>query len=78
MNELSRNISGDAIAEARVKGQPLGEGIMTPLRTTGRAVLRGPARPDLLRDEFLDEIFAASASAHPDKVCIVEGERELT
>ena len=43
----------------------------------GRAVLRGPARPDLIRDETLPEIFRASAEARPGHPCLVDGARAL-
>jgi non-ribosomal peptide synthetase-like protein len=42
------------------------------------AALYGPAMPHLLRDELLAEIFAASASAFKDSICIVSGEQRLT
>ena len=41
------------------------------------AVLRGPARPDLLRDETLPAIFAATAARVPDNVALVWGGRSL-
>ncbi|MDO9443363.1 MAG: amino acid adenylation domain-containing protein [Beijerinckiaceae bacterium] len=38
------------------------------------AMLRGAQRPDLLRDELLAEIFAATVAASPDAIChIVDG-----
>ncbi len=42
------------------------------------AVLRGPARPDLIRDEILAEIFAASAAAHADDICMIAGDRRIS
>ena len=56
-----------AVAEIPSSGQP----------AHGRdpAVLRGPVRPDLLRDEVLSEIFAASVAARPSHPAIVFGER---
>lgn len=40
-----------------------------------RAILRGEARPDLIRDETLAEIFSASARARPDHPALVDGSR---
>ena len=42
------------------------------------AVLRGPVRPDLIRDETLSEIFAVTAAARPTHPAIVFGARTLT
>jgi non-ribosomal peptide synthetase-like protein len=42
------------------------------------AVLRGAERPDLIRDELLAEIFAATAATHPGSVCHVVDGREIT
>ncbi|WP_375410248.1 Pls/PosA family non-ribosomal peptide synthetase, partial [uncultured Methylobacterium sp.] len=39
------------------------------------AILRGPSRPDLIRDEVLAEIFLASAGARPDHPALVDGAR---
>jgi non-ribosomal peptide synthetase-like protein len=44
----------------------------------GRAVLRGLARPDLLRDELLAELFEASARDHADSLCLACGSERLT
>ncbi len=38
----------------------------------GAAVLRGPVRPDLLRDEVLAEIFRDTARARPDHIALVD------
>ncbi|WP_409567229.1 Pls/PosA family non-ribosomal peptide synthetase [Methylobacterium sp. E-016] len=38
-----------------------------------RAVLRGPVRPDLIRDEVLGEIFAETARARPDHPALIDG-----
>ncbi|MDX7951901.1 amino acid adenylation domain-containing protein [Lichenihabitans sp. Uapishka_5] len=46
--------------------------------TAGLAILQGPQRPDLLRDELLSEIFDATVAAHGGKVAIRFGERALT
>lgn len=43
-----------------------------------RAVLRGPRMPNLLRDELLVEIFAASARDHATSLCMVSGGMRLT
>ena len=42
------------------------------------SVLQGPSRPDLIRDELLSEIFAATVTAHSDRIAIIDGERLLT
>ena len=42
------------------------------------AVLIGPRRPDLIRDELLTEIFAGTVAAHPYKPCMISGEVTLT
>ena len=42
------------------------------------AVLRGPARPDLIRDELLCEIFAATAASHPSAIAMITVEGNLT
>jgi len=42
------------------------------------AVLRGPARPDLIRDELLCEIFAATAANHPSAIAMITVEGSLT
>ncbi|MER2252667.1 amino acid adenylation domain-containing protein, partial [Methylorubrum podarium] len=38
----------------------------------GRAVLRGPSRPDLIRRETLAALFRASAAARPDAPCLID------
>lgn len=43
-----------------------------------RSVLRGPRAPDLIRDELLCEIFAATAAADPDAVAMVTRDGKLT
>ncbi|MDB5510952.1 MAG: peptide synthetase [Enterovirga sp.] len=45
-------------------------------RTT--AVLKGPLRDDLIRDEALSEIFAATVSARPDHPALIFGERSIS
>ncbi|MGH6822339.1 MAG: AMP-binding protein, partial [Methylocella sp.] len=42
------------------------------------AVLRGPARPDLIRDELLCEIFAATAASRPSAIAMITVEGTLT
>src|ERR1039457_789736 len=42
------------------------------------AVLRGPARPDLLRDETLSEILAATARRSPQQPALIWGERVVS
>ncbi|WP_430911702.1 Pls/PosA family non-ribosomal peptide synthetase [Methylobacterium sp. sgz302541] len=39
----------------------------------GRAVLRGPSRPELIRDEVLPEIFLGSVQARPDHPALIDG-----
>ncbi|NDA48495.1 MAG: hypothetical protein EBY21_14720 [Alphaproteobacteria bacterium] len=41
-------------------------------------VLRGPSRPDLIKNELLSEIFSASVTAHANSLCLISGERQLT
>jgi non-ribosomal peptide synthetase-like protein len=41
-------------------------------------ILRGPARPDLIRDELLCEIFAATAASQPSAVAMITAEGKLT
>src|SRR4051794_4359459 len=43
-----------------------------------KAVLRGDVRDDLVRDETLAEIFAATALAHPDKPALIFGAERLS
>ncbi len=42
------------------------------------AVLRGPARPDLIRDELLCEIFAATVGRRPSAIAMMTVEGNLT
>jgi non-ribosomal peptide synthetase-like protein len=42
------------------------------------AILRGPARPDLIRDELLCEIFAATAASHPSAIAMITVEGNFT
>ncbi|HEY4848952.1 MAG TPA: AMP-binding protein, partial [Methylocella sp.] len=42
------------------------------------AVLRGPARPDLIRDEMLCEIFAATVASRPSAIAMITVEGKLT
>ena len=42
------------------------------------AVLRGPARPDLIRDELLCEIFAATVASRPSAIAMITVEGKLT
>ena len=47
--------------------------------STGRqAVARGPQRPDLLRDERLSDILAATALRQPDHPALISGRRTVT
>ncbi|HEY8564890.1 MAG TPA: Pls/PosA family non-ribosomal peptide synthetase [Beijerinckiaceae bacterium] len=47
----------------------------TPVR--GVSVLRGEARPDLLRDEVLSDIIAASVEARPDHPALIFGDETI-
>ena len=60
-----------ATAQASLENEAL------PAPTSG-AVLRGPARPDLIRDELLCEIFAATAASHPSAIAMITPEGKLT
>ncbi|MFZ3327123.1 MAG: AMP-binding protein, partial [Methylocella sp.] len=53
------------------------ENAALPAPTSG-AVLRGPARPDLIRDELLCEIFAATAASRPSAIAMITPEGKLT
>ncbi|MDH7797397.1 MULTISPECIES: Pls/PosA family non-ribosomal peptide synthetase [unclassified Beijerinckia] len=57
----------------------------TTTATAGSAVLSitpsvtlGPVRPDLLRNELLGELFAASAHEHPTRTCLIADGHKLT
>jgi len=52
--------------------------IDTPLALASGVVLRGPARPDLIRDELLCEIFAATVASHPSAIAMITVEGKLT
>ena len=59
--------------------QPAVDDAATPVSAAGRkAVLRGAARPDLLRDELLSEIFEATVQLKPDALCLIAGAQKLT
>ena len=45
---------------------------------SANAVLRGPARPDLIRDELLCEIFTATAAHHPSGIAMITVDGPLT
>lgn len=74
MNKLNRNLSNDELAKAlpvalQLKGEQL---------DISQSALQGDMIPGLVREELLSDIFAASVAAFPEKVCIIEGERQLT
>ncbi|MGB6176127.1 MAG: Pls/PosA family non-ribosomal peptide synthetase [Methylocella sp.] len=48
------------------------------LALSSGAVLRGPARPDLIRDELLCEIFAGTAASHPSAIAMITVDGNLT
>ncbi len=70
MNELDRDLATLPRPDA---GTPQDGAPGRPL-----AALRGPAIPDLLRDELLCEIFHASAAAHPHAIALATLERRFT
>ena len=41
-------------------------------------ILRGPAEPDLLRDEVLADVFEATATRTPSTMALIFGERQVT
>ena len=43
---------------------------------SGKAFLRGPVQPELIRDEVLPEIFRATAEARPDHPALIDGSRK--
>ncbi|MCL2453399.1 MAG: AMP-binding protein, partial [Alphaproteobacteria bacterium] len=49
-----------------------------PLASASLAMLRGPLRPDLIRDELLCEIFATTAARQPTAPALVTAEGRLT
>jgi non-ribosomal peptide synthetase component F len=53
-------------------------GALHLLEEPAAAILLGPLRHDLVRDEVLSEIFAGSAATRPDKTAIVFGERRYS
>ncbi len=63
----------DSDTDLLVKEQP------APARPHGAlSALRGAARPDLIRDELLAEIFAAAVAAAPQAIAMMTMERKLT
>ena len=53
-------------------------GAQDALMERAGAISRGPLRPDLLRDELLPEIFAATVRERPSAICMISGERRIT
>ncbi|ALT78826.1 Pls/PosA family non-ribosomal peptide synthetase [Paucibacter sp. KCTC 42545] len=51
---------------------------MTALLTSELPILRGPARPDLLRTEVLADLFEATARQLPEQIALRQGERQLS
>ena len=51
---------------------------MTALLTSELPILRGPARPDLLRPEVLADLFEATARQLPEQIALRQGERQLS
>src|SRR6202011_1094688 len=62
MNALERHVIAESLADG----------------STLPSVLRGEPRPDLLRDEVLCEIFAASARRHPEKLALAGPSGDFT
>ncbi len=52
--------------------------VMTVLTSPGPAVLLGPHRPELVRDETLGDLFRASAARFADKTALVFGNARLS
>ncbi len=50
---------------------------MTPGPDGKSLILRGPHRPELLRNESLADLFEATAAAQPDQPALIFGERQL-
>ncbi|MBV1705050.1 MAG: AMP-binding protein, partial [Hyphomicrobiales bacterium] len=61
-----------------LSGLPEGVARSKPASSAASSILRGPARPEFLRDETLAEIFAATVAARPDALCMTETGRALT
>jgi non-ribosomal peptide synthetase-like protein len=55
-----------------------GDGLAASGRTPAPAVLRGKARPDLLRNELLCEIFAATVEKSQGAICLTTLERRYS
>ena len=72
---------GDRSTFASVRARRLGNrrrsSQMTPTRAGNALVLRGPQRPDLLRDEILADLFEATAARQPDHIALMFGDRQL-
>jgi non-ribosomal peptide synthetase-like protein len=51
---------------------------ISPRPAANRSVLHGESLPDLIRDELLSEIFAATVAAHPEKKAIAGPGRHLS
>ncbi len=74
MNKINRNLTNEELAQALPVSVALGKKPMDP----SSASLQGADLPSLLRNELLSEIFADTATRYPDRICITEGERQLT
>ncbi|KAB1069523.1 Pls/PosA family non-ribosomal peptide synthetase [Methylobacterium planeticum] len=59
----------------RPKVQPAADARPEPEGLVGKAFLRGPVQPELIRDEVLPEIFLATAAARPDHPALIDGSR---
>jgi non-ribosomal peptide synthetase-like protein len=48
------------------------------MTTPDSPILRGPARPELIRNEILADLLEATASRIPETVALIDGDRQLT
>ncbi len=76
MNELRHDLTpNDALVTVE---RATGSGTPHIELAAKRGVLRGKPMPDLLRDELLCEIFAASVAASPNALAMMTLERRFT
>ena len=78
MNEMNAKTLRDDVTGAVAVDYTLEAGLETTNMTPSRSIQYGPVKPSLLRDELLSEIFAASAAANPDAICLIEGGKRWT
>ncbi|MBY0234217.1 MAG: AMP-binding protein, partial [Burkholderiaceae bacterium] len=75
MGAERRALCSDFCAPRRCRPSPL---LLTALLTSELPILRGPARPDLLRTEVLADLFEATARQLPEQIALRQGERQLS